>query len=63
MRREILKTRSSRQCFGAGQDWALQQGARGALWRGCGVCWAVAHRQDVVVAGNVAVTREVVRTL
>lgn len=46
-----------------GQDWALQQGARGALWRGWGVCWAVAHWQDVVVAGNVAVPREVIRTL
>lgn len=46
-----------------GQDWALQQGARGALWRGWGVCGAVAHGQDVVVAGNVAVPREVVRTL
>lgn len=46
-----------------GQDWALQQGARGALWRGWGVCGAVAHGQDVVVAGNVAVPREVVGTL
>lgn len=27
------------------------------------MCWAVAHWQDVVVAGNVAVPREVIRTL
>lgn len=46
-----------------GQAWSLQQGARGALWRGWGVCGAVAHGQDVIVAGNVAVPREVVRTL
>lgn len=47
----------------SGQDWVLQQGARGALWRRWGVCWAVAHWQDVIVAGNVAVPREVIWTL
>lgn len=65
---EILKnwSRSSLVlclCIWTGQDWPLQQGARGTFGRGWGVCWAVAHWQDVVVAGNVAVPREVIRTL